>query len=72
MNPNLARLQPYLFEKLRALFAGIILPVNPSTIRLSVGEPQHPISGFIRIALVAGTTQCVELAGRIVDLYKNL
>ncbi len=51
MNPNLARLQPYPFEKLRALFAGITPPVDLSPIRLSIGEPQHPSPGFIRQTL---------------------
>ncbi|HAY11342.1 MAG TPA: succinyldiaminopimelate transaminase, partial [Thauera sp.] len=41
MNPNLARLQPYPFEKLRALFAGIEPPAHLKPIRLSIGEPQH-------------------------------
>ena len=51
MNPNLARLQTYPFEKLRALFAGIEPPADLKPIRLSIGEPQHPTPGFIRQTL---------------------
>jgi succinyldiaminopimelate aminotransferase apoenzyme (EC 2.6.1.17) len=51
VNPNLARLQTYPFEKLRALFAGIEPPADLKPIRLSIGEPQHPTPGFIRQTL---------------------
>ncbi|HHM04706.1 MAG TPA: succinyldiaminopimelate transaminase [Gammaproteobacteria bacterium] len=40
MNPELNRLQPYPFEKLAALKAGIAPAALPA-INLSVGEPQH-------------------------------
>ena len=52
MNPNLARLQPYPFEKLRALFAGITPPADLKPIRLSIGEPQHATPAFITQALI--------------------
>ena len=51
MNPNLARLQSYPFEKLRALFADVEPPAHLKPIRLSIGEPQHPTPGFIRQTL---------------------
>jgi N-succinyldiaminopimelate aminotransferase len=51
VNPNLARLQSYPFEKLRALFAGIEPPAHLKPVRLSIGEPQHPTPGFIRQTL---------------------
>jgi N-succinyldiaminopimelate aminotransferase len=51
LNPRLDRLQPYPFEKLRALLAGIIPPAL-SPIRLSIGEPQHATPDVIRQALV--------------------
>ncbi len=54
MNPNLAKLQPYPFERLRKLFAGITPPAELEPIRLSIGEPQHPTPQFIRQALVEG------------------
>ncbi len=41
MNPQLGRLQPYPFEKLRALLADIAPEKGPGPIALSVGEPQH-------------------------------
>ncbi|MBM3771103.1 MAG: succinyldiaminopimelate transaminase [Acidimicrobiia bacterium] len=51
MNTRLADLQPYPFEKLRALFSGVTPPVL-SPIRLSIGEPQHATPSFIGQALV--------------------
>lgn len=51
MNQNLHHLQPYPFEKLRALFDGLQPPAELKPIRLSIGEPQHPTPGFIRQAL---------------------
>ena len=51
MNPRLARLQPYPFERLRALLEGIPAPAR-SPIRLSIGEPQHPTPELLRTALV--------------------
>jgi N-succinyldiaminopimelate aminotransferase len=41
MNPDLARLQPYPFERLRELFADLAPPADKRPIALSVGEPQH-------------------------------
>lgn len=40
MNPLLERLQPYPFEKLRALLKDVT-PADLPPIRLSIGEPQH-------------------------------
>ncbi len=51
MNPNLSRLHPYPFEKLRALFQGIAAPAGLKPIRLSIGEPQHATPAFILQAL---------------------
>jgi N-succinyldiaminopimelate aminotransferase len=51
MNPLLDRLQPYPFERLRALMAGVLPPVA-SPIRLSIGEPQHATPALVRRALV--------------------
>ncbi|QKS28458.1 MAG: LL-diaminopimelate aminotransferase [Accumulibacter sp.] len=51
MNPHLSRLQPYPFEKLRQLLAGVTPPTRQREIRLSIGEPQHPTPAFIREAL---------------------
>jgi N-succinyldiaminopimelate aminotransferase len=54
VNPNLSKLQPYPFEKLRALFAGCTPPAGLKEIKLSIGEPQHGTPQFIKDALVAG------------------
>jgi N-succinyldiaminopimelate aminotransferase len=51
VNPLLDKLQPYPFERLRALLKGVT-PPPVSAIRLSVGEPQHPTPAFIRDAVV--------------------
>ncbi|WP_310450030.1 succinyldiaminopimelate transaminase [Sulfuritalea sp.] len=51
MNPDLARLQPYPFEKLRQLFAGVSPAPTLGEIKLSIGEPQHPTPPFIQRAL---------------------
>lgn len=51
MNPRLDLLQPYPFEKLRALFAGIEPPAHLPQVRLSIGEPQHETPAFIRRVL---------------------
>jgi len=54
VNPHLAQLQPYPFEKLRALFAGITPNPKYKEIKLSIGEPQHPTPPFIMEALANG------------------
>ena len=51
VNPDLARLQPYPFEKLRHLFAGVSPPPALGEIKLSIGEPQHETPPFIQRAL---------------------
>jgi N-succinyldiaminopimelate aminotransferase len=51
VNPDLARLQPYPFEKLRHLFAGVSPAPTLGEIKLSIGEPQHPTPPFIQRAL---------------------
>ena len=51
MNPRLASLQPYPFEKLRALFAGVAPRASLPHISLGIGEPRHPTPDFIKRAL---------------------
>ena len=53
VNPHLSKLQPYPFEKLRQLFAGITPNPALREIRLSIGEPQHATPDFIKEALSA-------------------
>ena len=47
MNPDLTRLQPYPFERLEKLVAGIEVPADLARISLSIGEPRHATPGFI-------------------------
>lgn len=54
MNPELSALQPYPFEKLRALFAGTTPNPALAPINLSIGEPKHPTPALIKEAMVAG------------------
>lgn len=53
MNPFLTELQPYPFEKLAALKAGVNPPAGKSAIVMSIGEPKHPSPKFIKDALSA-------------------
>ena len=53
MNSKLALLQPYPFEKLNALKAGIEAPETLSPIFLSIGEPKHPAPQFVCDELTA-------------------
>ncbi len=62
VNPNLAKLQPYPFEKLRQLFAGVTPPSDLKPIKLSIGEPQHATPEFIKEALAAGLARAGELS----------
>jgi N-succinyldiaminopimelate aminotransferase len=55
MNPRLDTLQPYPFEKLRALLA----QSNPAAsglrpINLSIGEPKHPAPDCVKAAIIGG------------------
>ncbi len=47
MNPDLAKLQPYPFEKLARLKAEVTPPDHLAAIALSIGEPQHPAPVFV-------------------------
>ncbi|QNP60153.1 succinyldiaminopimelate transaminase [Paenacidovorax monticola] len=51
MNPLLSKLQPYPFERLRQLFAGVTPAAQYSPISLGMGEPRHPTPAFIKEAL---------------------
>lgn len=54
MNPLLNKLQPYPFERLRRLTAGVTPNASYRPISLGIGEPKHPTPEFIKQALVAG------------------
>ncbi|MEZ5540946.1 MAG: succinyldiaminopimelate transaminase [Pseudomonadota bacterium] len=47
MNPDMARLQPYPFERLGRLFSGLTPAAGLQEISLSIGEPRHATPGFI-------------------------
>lgn len=51
MNPDLLRLQPYPFEKIRALLDGVT-PADMPAISLAVGEPKHATPDFIHQAII--------------------
>ena len=51
MNPLLASLQPYPFERLRQLFAGVTPNPQLAHISLGIGEPKHATPEFIKKAL---------------------
>jgi N-succinyldiaminopimelate aminotransferase len=51
LNPHLAKLHPYPFEKLRLLFADVTPNPAYRAISLGIGEPKHPTPQFIRHAL---------------------
>jgi len=53
VNPDLRRLQPYPFERLRQLFAGTTSPASLAPINLSIGEPKHATPHLIFDALTA-------------------
>lgn len=53
MNPLLQKLQPYPFERLRQLFAGITPNPAYRPISLGIGEPKHATPDFIKQALAA-------------------
>ena len=53
MNDALNQLQPYPFEKLRALLADALPPSDKPAIALSIGEPKHRSPAFVAEALSA-------------------
>ncbi|MGE0430236.1 MAG: succinyldiaminopimelate transaminase [Hydrogenophaga sp.] len=53
MNPLLARLQPYPFERLRRLFSDITPNPALRPISLGIGEPRHATPEFLKQALSA-------------------
>jgi len=54
MNPLLSLLQPYPFERLRQLFAGVTPSAAHRPISLGIGEPRHATPRFIQEALADG------------------
>ena len=56
MNPLLAKLQPYPFERLKQLFASVTPNPALKPISLGIGEPKHATPAFILEALKAAVT----------------
>jgi len=54
LNPLLERLQPYPFEKLRALIGGHTPNPALHPISLQIGEPKHPTPALVKDALAGG------------------
>lgn len=52
MNADLTRLQPYPFERIRQLLAGVT-PADLPAVSLAMGEPKHATPDFIHQAIVA-------------------
>jgi N-succinyldiaminopimelate aminotransferase len=65
MNPLLSRLQPYPFERLRQLFAGVTPNPAYRPISLGIGEPKHATPAFIKQALV----QALDVPGSDLSGY---
>jgi len=55
MNPNLAHLHAYPFEKLAVLKQGLSAPADKQAIVMSIGEPAHATPHFIEEALFANS-----------------
>ncbi|WP_374356803.1 succinyldiaminopimelate transaminase [Chitinimonas sp.] len=53
MNPLLDRLQPYPFQRLKALFADARPDPALGHVDLSIGEPKHPTPDLIKQAIIA-------------------
>ena len=51
MNPRIASLQPYPFQRLATLYQSTHAPDNKSCISLSVGEPKHPAPSCVLNAI---------------------
>lgn len=56
MNPLLQHLQPYPFERLRQLFAGVTPPAHLRPISLGIGEPRHDTPEFLKTTLTDNLT----------------
>ena len=56
MNQNLNLLQPYPFQRLRDLFAGITPNAEYTPVNLSIGEPKHKTPEVIQTSLIENIT----------------
>jgi N-succinyldiaminopimelate aminotransferase len=53
VNPDLDLLQPYPFQRLSSLFAGVTPNASLRPISLGIGEPKHPTPQRVKDALIA-------------------
>jgi N-succinyldiaminopimelate aminotransferase len=65
MNPLLSRLQPYPFERLRQLHAGVTPNAAYKPIRLGIGEPRHATPQLIKDALTASLAGLASYPGTL-------
>lgn len=74
MNPDIARLKPYPFERLAALLSPVDAPEAKPRIALSIGEPRHAPPSFIVDALAdhAGDLASYPTARGLAELRKAM
>lgn len=65
MNPLLSRLQPYPFERLRQLHAGVTPNPAYKPISLGIGEPRHATPQLIKDALTASLDGLASYPGTL-------
>ena len=65
MNPLLSRLQPYPFERLRQLHAGVTPNPAYTAISLGIGEPRHATPQLIKDALTASLAGLASYPGTV-------
>ncbi len=65
MNPFLSNLQPYPFERLRALHAGIVPNKAFKSISLGIGEPRHATPQLIKDALASNLAGLASYPGTL-------
>ena len=65
MNPLLSKLQPYPFERLRLLHAGVTPNPAFSLISLGIGEPRHATPQLIKDALTASLSGLASYPGTL-------
>ena len=65
MNPLLSKLQPYPFERLRALHAGITPNPAYTPISLGMGEPRHATPQLIKDAITANLAGLASYPGTL-------
>jgi N-succinyldiaminopimelate aminotransferase len=67
MNPLLSKLQPYPFERLRALHAGVTPNAAYRPISLGIGEPRHATPQLIKDALTGSLAGLASYPGTLGD-----